>query len=243
MSLVEIQDLSFTYPDGTEALHAVSLTLQEGASLGLIGPNGAGKSTLLLHLNGILHGSGSVSVRGRPVEQWPSAELRATVGVVFEDPTDQLFMPTVLDDVCFGPLNMGLAPEEARERAEDVLRSVGAQELADRAPHHLSAGQRRRVALAAVLAMEPELLVIDEPVMALDPEGREEVIALLAGLPQAKLIASHDLAMVLELCEEVAILDEGRIHAAGPAREVLGDEALLRAHGLRVPPSLNPRVL
>ncbi|MGC9316968.1 MAG: energy-coupling factor ABC transporter ATP-binding protein [Armatimonadota bacterium] len=242
MSLVEIEDLHFTYPDGTQALRGVSLALPEGASLGLIGPNGAGKSTLLLHLNGILHGSGAVSVRGRPVEQWPAADLRAAVGLVFEDPTDQLFMPTVLDDVCFGPLNMGLAPEQARERAEEVLRAVGAWALADRAPHHLSAGQRRRVALAAVLAMQPELLVIDEPVMALDPEGREEIIALLAGIPQAKLIASHDLAMVLELCQEVAILDEGRIHASGPAREILSDQALLHAHGLRVPPSLKRRV-
>ncbi len=238
MSLIAIDDLRFTWPDGTQAVAGVSLTLEEGRSLGLIGRNGAGKSTLLLHLNGILHGSGAVRVQGRPVEDWPADELRATVGLVFEHPEDQLFMPTVLEDVCFGPLNQGLAPDEARARAMAVLESVGAAELAARAPHHLSAGQMRRVALATVLAMEPRVLVIDEPVMALDPEGREEIIALLAGLPQTRIIASHDLEMVLQLCDEVAILDAGRVHAQGPARELLADDALLRAHGLRVPGSL-----
>lgn len=238
MSLIAIDDLRFTWPDGTQAVAGVSLTLEEGRSLGLIGRNGAGKSTLLLHLNGILHGSGAVRVQGRPVEDWPADELRATVGLVFEHPEDQLFMPTVLEDVCFGPLNQGLAPDEARARAMAVLESVGAAELAARAPHHLSAGQMRRVALATVLAMEPRVLVIDEPVMALDPEGREEIIALLAGLPQTRIIASHDLEMVLQLCDEVAILDAGRLHAQGPARELLADDALLRAHGLRVPGSL-----
>lgn len=238
MNLLEVADLRFTWPDGTEALRGASLTLAAGASLGLIGRNGAGKSTLLLHLNGILHGSGAVRVRGRAVEDWPADELRATVGLVFEDPADQLFMPTVLEDVAFGPLNLGLPAEEARARALAALRLVGAEELAARAPHHLSAGQMRRVALATVLAMEPELLVIDEPMMALDPEGREAIIALLARLPQAKIVASHDLEMVLALCDEVAILDAGRVHAQGPARALLADEALLRAHGLRVPPSL-----
>ncbi|MGD9498475.1 MAG: energy-coupling factor ABC transporter ATP-binding protein [Armatimonadota bacterium] len=238
MSLIAIEDLRFTWPDGTQALAGVSLTVQEGRSLGLIGRNGAGKSTLLLHLNGILHGSGAVRVQGRAVQDWPADELRATVGLVFEDPQDQLFMPTVLEDVCFGPLNQGLPPAEAHTRAMAALRAVGAAELAPRAPHHLSAGQMRRVALATVLAMEPLVLVIDEPLMALDPEGREEVMALLAGLPQTKVIASHDLEMVLALCDEVAILDAGRVHAQGPTRELLADEALLRAHGLRVPPSL-----
>jgi len=238
MSLIAIDDLHFAWPDGTRALSGVSLTVEDGRSLGLIGRNGAGKSTLLLHLNGILHGWGAVRVQGRPVEDWPADDLRATIGLLFEDPEDQLFMPTVLEDVCFGPLNQGLAPDEARGRAMAVLDSVGAAELADRAPHHLSAGQMRRVALATVLAMQPRVLVIDEPVMALDPEGREEVIALLAGLPQTKIIASHDLEMVLALCDEVAILDAGRVPAQGPARELLADDALLRAHGLRLPPSL-----
>jgi len=238
MSLIAIDDLRFTWPDGTQALAGVSLTVQEGRSLGLVGRNGAGKSTLLLHLNGILHGSGAVRVEGRPVEDWPADELRATVGLVFEHPEDQLFMPTVLEDVCFGPLNQGLSPDEARVRSMEVLASVGAAELAARAPHHLSAGQMRRVALATVLAMQPRVLVIDEPVMALDPEGREEVIALLAGLAQTKIIASHDLEMVLALCDDVAILDAGRVHAQGPACELLADDALLRAHGLRTPASL-----
>ncbi len=238
MNVIEIADLHFTWPDGTPALRGVSLAVREGRSLGLIGRNGAGKSTLLLHLNGILRGSGMVRVRGRPVADWPADELRATVGLVFEDPQDQLFMPTVLEDVCFGPLNMGLGPADAKERALAVLRAVGAEGLAERPPHHLSAGQMRRVALATVLVMEPQVLVIDEPVMALDPEGREEIIGLLAGLPQTKIIASHDLEMVLALCDEVAVLDAGQVHAQGPARDLLADEALLRAHGLRVPPSL-----
>jgi cobalt/nickel transport system ATP-binding protein len=234
-SLLQIDDLRFAWPSGEEALRGVSLTVAEGEALALVGRNGAGKSTLLLHLNGILHGTGAVRVWGRPVEQWPADELRATVGLVFEDPRDQLFMPTVIEDVAFGPLNLGMPPDEARERALVVLANVGAAGLSERAPHHLSAGQMRRVALATVLAMEPELLVIDEPVMALDPEGREAVIALLAGLPQAKIIATHDLALVLELCDTVAVLDGGQTHAIGPAREILGDEALLRTHGLRLP--------
>jgi cobalt/nickel transport system ATP-binding protein len=236
--LLEVDDLAYAWPSGTTALRGVSLTLAEGRSMALVGRNGAGKSTLLLHLNGIFHGTRAVRVKGTPVEDWPADELRATVGLVFEDPQDQLFMPTVLEDVAFGPLNLGMSSEEARERSLSVLESVGAVDLAGRAPHHLSAGQKRRVALATVLAMEPELLVIDEPVMALDPEGREEIIALLGTLPQAKLIATHDLDLVLELCDTVAVLDDGRIHAIGPVRKTLGDEALLRAHGLRVPGSL-----
>ncbi len=238
VSLLRVDDLRFRYPDGTAALTGVTFSLDHGDSLGLVGRNGAGKSTLLLHLNGILHGTGAVRVHDQPVEQWPAGELRATVGLVFEDPADQLFMPTVLDDVCFGPLNAGLSADEARRRALEVLHSVGAADLADRAPHHLSAGQMRRVALAGVLAMEPELLVIDEPVMALDPEGRESVIELLRDLPQAKIIATHDLELVLEVCNRVAILDGGRIQAQGPARDLLADDTLLRNHGLRVPASL-----
>ncbi|MGI5819078.1 MAG: energy-coupling factor ABC transporter ATP-binding protein [Armatimonadota bacterium] len=236
--LLEIDDLQFAWPSGEVALRGVSLALEEGTSLALVGRNGAGKSTLLLHLNAILHGTRAVRVRGTPVEDWPADELRATVGLVFENPADQLFMPTVLEDVAFGPLNLGVPSTEARERSLAVLQSVGAAHLADRAPHHLSAGQMRRVALATVLAMEPELLVLDEPVMALDPEGREAIIALLSALPQAKIIATHDLELVLQLCDTVAVLGEGRIHAVGPTRELLGDEPLLRAHGLRVPATL-----
>ncbi|MFW5866805.1 MAG: energy-coupling factor ABC transporter ATP-binding protein [Armatimonadota bacterium] len=237
-ALLEIEDLSYTWPSGTTALRGVSLALSGSESLALIGRNGAGKSTLLLHLNGIFHGTRAVRVKGVPVEDWSADELRAMVGLVFENPQDQLFMPTVLEDVAFGPLNLGLSSDAARERSVSALASVGAADLADRAPHHLSAGQMRRVALATVLVMEPELLVIDEPVMALDPEGREAIIALLAGLPQAKIIATHDLDLVLELCDTVAVLDDGRIHAMGPAAEILSDEPLLRTHGLRVPERL-----
>ncbi|MCD6359344.1 MAG: ATP-binding cassette domain-containing protein [Armatimonadetes bacterium] len=238
MSIITIEELSFTWPDGAEALRGVSLSIEEGRTLGLVGRNGAGKSTLLLHLNGILSGSRAVRFRGVPIEDHPAARLRATIGLVFEDPADQLFMPAVLDDVAFGPLNMGLSPDEAEARSRRALERVGASALADRAPHHLSAGQQRRVALATVLVMEPEVLVLDEPVAGLDPEGREAVIELLGGLPQTKIIATHDLELVMELCDEVAVLDAGRIHAHGPARELLSDESLMRAHGLRVPLSL-----
>ncbi len=235
MNIIEIDDLHFTYPDGTRALRGVSLSVTAGQTLGLIGPNGAGKSTLLLHLNAILSGSGAVRFKGTPVEQCDAAGLRAAVGLVFEDPTDQLFMPTVLDDVTFGPLNLGMPSGEARVRALEALTAVQAEHLQGRAPHRLSAGQKRRVALAAVLAMEPEVLVSDEPVAALDPEGREQIIELLAGLEVTKIVASHDLEMILELCDQVAVLDDGEIHAQGSAREILSDEDLLRAHGLRVP--------
>lgn len=238
MNIIEIADLRFTWPDGTAALCGVSLQVREGATLGIIGRNGAGKSTLLLHLNGILSGSRAVRFRGLPVEDHSAALLRAAVGLVFEDPADQLFMPTVLDDVAFGPLNLGLSAAEAEARAHAALAQVQAADLVDRPPHHLSAGQKRRVALATVLVMEPEVLVLDEPVAGLDPEGREAVIALLAGLPQTKIIATHDLELVAELCTEVAVLDAGVIHAQGPARALLADEALMRAHGLRVPLSL-----
>ena len=238
MTIIAIEDLSFTWPDGTVALRGVSLSVERGGSLGLIGRNGAGKSTLLLHLNGILHGSGAVRFGGRPVEEWSAQRLRAAVGLLFEDPDDQLFMPTVLDDVTFGPLNHGLSPKEARARAEVALASVGAEGLEDRPPHHLSAGQKRRVALACVLVMEPTVLVLDEPVAGLDPDGREAVIELLAELPQTKVIASHDLDMVAQLCDRVAVLDGGQVHATGDARELLRDEPLLRKHGLRVPLTL-----
>jgi cobalt/nickel transport system ATP-binding protein len=238
MNIIEIDDLHFTYPDGTRALRGVSLSLRAGRSLGLIGPNGAGKSTLLLHLNGILSGAGAVRFRGTPVEQCDSAQLRAAVGLVFEDPDDQLFMPTVLDDVTFGPLNLRLSPEQARTRALQALAAVDAEHLRSRAPHHLSAGQKRRVALATVLAMEPEVLVLDEPVAALDPEGREAIIELLAALEVTRIIASHDLDMILALCDEVALLDDGQIHAQGDTHHILADDDLLRAHGLRVPLTL-----
>ncbi len=243
MNVIEIDDLHFTYPDGTRALRGVSLSLPEGRSLGLIGPNGAGKSTLLLHLNGILSGTGAVRFEGTPIERCDAAHLRAAVGLVFEDPDDQLFMPTVLDDVAFGPLNLGLPAEQARERALEALAAVDAEHLRARPPHHLSAGQKRRVALATVLAMQPRVLVVDEPLAALDPEGREAIMHLLGSLEMTKIVASHDLDMILALCDEMALLDDGKIYAQGDTRETLSDEKLLRAHGLRVPLTLIRRAM
>jgi cobalt/nickel transport system ATP-binding protein len=233
---LSLRDLSFTYPDGQVALAGVSLEVAAGDAVGLIGPNGAGKSTLLLHLNGILRGSGTVEVCGLPLNDRNLREIRRLVGLVFEDPNDQLFMPTVFDDVAFGALNLGLSEAEGRARTEAALRAVGMLEVAGRPPHHLSLGQRKRVALATVLVMDCRLLALDDPTGGLDPAGREDFLALLASLPQTKLIASHDLEMVWEMCSRVALMDGGQVVTVGETREVLSEEALLREHGLRLPP-------
>lgn len=231
-----LRDLSFTYPDGQVALAGVSLEVAAGETVGLIGPNGAGKSTLLLHLNGVLRGSGTVQVGGLPLNDRNLREIRRLVGLVFEDPNDQLFMPTVFDDVAFGALNLGLSESEARTRTEAALQAVGMLGEAGRSPHHLSLGQRKRVALATVLVMDCCLLALDDPTGGLDPAGREDFLALLGSLPQTKLMASHDLEMVWEMCDRAALMDGGRIVTVGATREVLQDEQLLRAHGLRLPP-------
>ncbi len=232
MSVLSVRGLSFRYPAGVVALEAVDLTLGAGEWLGLIGPNGAGKSTLLLHLNGTLRGEGTLEVAGMPLTRANLPEIRRRVGLVFQDPDDQLFMPTVLEDVAFGPLNLRLSPAEARARAETALAQVGIADLADRPPHQLSTGQKKRAALATVLSMEPDILVLDEPTAGLDPRGRREFIRLIQGLPCAKLLATHDLPLVRETCGRTAILDRGRIVADGPTETILEDEELLRAHGL-----------
>ncbi len=231
-----LRDVSFSYPDGQVALEGVSLEVAAGETVGLIGPNGAGKSTLLLHLNGILRGSGTVEVCGLPLNDRTLREIRRLVGLVFEDPNDQLFMPTVFDDVAFGALNMGLSESEARARTEAALEAVGMLAEAGRSPHHVSLGQRKRVALATVLVMDCRLLALDDPTGGLDPAGREDFLALLGTLPQTKLMASHDLEMVWEVCDRVALMDQGRVATVGETREVLRDEQLLRAHRLRLPP-------
>jgi len=235
---VSIRSLGFTYPAGTRALDGVTLEIGRGESVGLVGPNGAGKSTLLLHLNGLLRGDGSVRIMGIEVNGSSLREIRRAVGLVFQDPEDQLFTPTVYDDVAFGPLNMRVPPGEVGERVRRALDLVGMRGFEARSAHHLSFGEKKKVSLATVLALEPEIIALDEPTSNLDPASREEFINYLATLPATKVIASHDLDMVLEVCPRAVVLHAGRVVADGETRSILGDRDLMAAHGLRVPPSL-----
>ena len=242
---VRLAGLVYDYPDGRRALDGVDLSIAAGESTALVGPNGAGKSTLLLHLNGLLPGRDGLFGR-RPPSVWidgldasrHGAEVRRKVGLVFQDPDDQLFSTTVLEDVAFGPLNLGAAKAEARRLALECLERVGLADAADRPPRHLSFGERKRVCLAGVLACEPSVLVLDEPTANLDPRGRRRFLELIGSLPATKLIATHDLEMVLEICPRTVVLDAGKIVADGPSRAVLDDAALLEAHGLERPLSL-----
>lgn len=232
---VEIQDLHFAYPDGRQALRGVSLRIDPGEKVALVGPNGAGKSTLMLHLNGILRGKGEVRVCGTPVTEHNLASVRAAVGLVFQDPDDQLFSPTVFEDVAFGPMYLGLPEKDVRFRVRRALTSVGMEGHENRVPHHLSSGERKRVAIATVLAMDPEILVLDEPTADLDPRSRRGLITLLSDLPQTMLASTHDMRMVDELFPRTVVIDEGRVVADGPTPEVLSDRPLLEAHGLEAP--------
>jgi cobalt/nickel transport system ATP-binding protein len=237
---VEIGNLSFAYPDGRRALRGVSLNVRPGEKVALVGPNGAGKSTLLLHLNGLLQGDGSVRVMGREVEEPHLARIRALVGLVFQNPDDQLFSPTVFDDVAFGPLYAGLSEAEIREQVDWALAQVGLEECADRVSHHLSLGEKKRAAIATVLSMQPSILAFDEPTSGLDPRARRRLIDLLQELPQTMLVATHDMRLVAEAFPRTVILDEGKIVADGPMRALLTDEQLLQAHGLEKPHILVP---
>lgn len=233
--IVCIENLSFRYPDGRQALQEVNLHVGAGEKVAVVGPNGAGKSTLFLHLNGILRGQGLVRVTGLEVGDKTVRAVRARVGVVFQDPDDQLFSPTVWDDVAFGPLHMGCPPDEVRERVARALSAVGMAGHGDHMPHHLSAGERKRVAIATVLAMDPQILVLDEPSAGLDPRARRSLIGLLRDLPQTMLVASHDMRLVWDLCPRTVILDGGRLVADGATAELLQDAALMERHGLEVP--------
>ncbi|MEU7898386.1 ABC transporter ATP-binding protein [Nonomuraea sp. NPDC049152] len=233
---LEVSELAYAYPDGTQALFGVNLSIGRGERVALLGPNGAGKTTLVMHLNGILTaGHGTVSVAGTPVRADTLKEIRQRVGLVFQDPDDQLFMPTVRDDVAFGPANMGVRGEELERRVKNALDRVGMADHLDRPPHHLSFGQRRRVAVATVLVMEPEILVLDEPSSNLDPAARRELAEILRSLDVTVLMVTHDLPYALELCERSLILSGGVIAADGPTRTLLSDPSLLSEHRLELP--------
>ncbi|MEW6226659.1 MAG: ABC transporter ATP-binding protein [Bacillota bacterium] len=229
---IEIKGLNCSYPDGTQALKEVDCTIYRGECVGIIGPNGAGKSTLLLHLNGVLQGNGEVKVFGIPVDRRSLPLIRQKVGLVFQDPDDQLFMPTVFDDVAFGPMSMGLTKDEVLERVAWALACVGMAGFEQRSGHHLSFGEKKRVSIATVLAMNPEVLVLDEPTSNLDPRARRRLISFLRSLSLTKVIATHDIGLVTELCQRCLILDGGRVVACGHTRDLFENKALLEAHGL-----------
>ncbi len=218
--LIQVSNLRFRYPDGTQALRGVDFELYPGETVALLGPNGSGKTTFVLHLNGLLAGEGSVVVCGLAVKKENLAEVRRKVGLLFQDPDEQLFMPTVLEDAAFGPLAQGFSAEEALARARAALAKVGMGEAAGKAPYHLSAGEKRRAALAGVLACEPEILVLDEPTTSLDPPGQSELLTLLAGLPQAKIIVTHDTHFAAAIAGRAVFFQKGRIVASGPVEEI-----------------------
>ena len=232
---VEIEHLSFAYPDGHQALKDVSLHVGHGEKVALVGPNGAGKSTLLLHLNGILTGQGRVRVCGLDLSKETLPRIRALVGLVFQLPDDQLFSPTVFDDVAFGPIYQGLPVAEVHERVTEALQAVHMSQAAHRVSHHLSVGQKKRIAIATVLSMRPQVLTLDEPSSGLDPRARRDLIQLLSELPQTMLVSTHDMLMVRELFPRLVIMDEGRVVADGATEVLLNDVALLEAHGLERP--------
>ncbi len=237
--IVEVRDLAFAYPDGTEALKGVSFRITHGECVAVIGGNGAGKSTLLQHLNGYLMPvCGTVRVGDVALTQETAAAVRRSVGMVFQDADDQLFMPTVFEDVAFGPLNAGLPAGEVEARAMSALERVGMTHLRARPPYKLSAGEKRAVAIATVLAVLPDVLVMDEPSSNLDPRGRRRLIALLRSFEHTRIIATHDLEMVVEICPRVILLDRGQVMADGPAGEILSNEDLMLRHGLEKPHSL-----
>ena len=236
---LEITGLAFAYPDGNQALYGVNLKVEKSERVAILGPNGAGKTTLVMHLNGI-HGAqkGQVKIAGTTIDtndKLSLKKIRSQVGIVFQDPDDQLFMPTVRDDIAFGPYNMGLRGAELDQLVNEALAQVGMSDFADRAPHHLSFGQRRRVAVAGVLAMKPEILVLDEPSSNLDPASRRELASILASLDVTILMVTHDLPYALELCSRAVVLSGGVIAEDSPTRALLADDEKLAKYRLELP--------
>ncbi len=241
MSLLRVEGLTFAYPGGDDVLVGLDLEVDAGERVAVLGPNGAGKTTLMLHLIGILEAaSGHIEVAGLTLGSETARQIRRRVGFVFQDPDDQLFMPTVREDVAFGPANFGIEPPELDERVEKALLQVGAAHLSEATPHHLSGGERRRVSLATVLAMEPEILVLDEPSSNLDPAGRRELVDVLSNLDVTMVIVTHDLPFALELCPRAVVINGGRVVADGPTRSLLSDHDLMSANRLELPLGFDP---
>jgi cobalt/nickel transport system ATP-binding protein len=236
---VRLTRLTYTYHDGSKALDGIDLDIEKGERMALVGPSGAGKSTLLLHLNGILGGHGTVRIQGRAIDDKDLRQIRKDVGLVFQDPNDQLFCPTVYEDIAFGPLNLSVPEQEIPHLVEKALRDVGLeQSIRHRSSHHLSYGERKRVALATVLVMQPSILALDEPTSNLDPRTRRHLIELMSELSATLIVATHDLELVLSLCPRTVLLDRGRVWANGETRKILSDARLMDEHGLEIPLSL-----
>jgi len=232
---IEVQNFSYKYPDGTIALNGITLDVEYGQRLALIGPNGAGKSTLLLAITGFVRGTGRVVIDGMEITNGNLKKVRSSIGCCLENPEDQLFMPTLFDDVAFGPLNMGLNSEQVRERVTLALTEVGLAGMAERAPHHLSAGQKRAAAIATVLSMSPKIITLDEPDGSLDPRNRDNLVKLLVGLSQTLVIATCNMDFAAAVSDKAVVIDGGRVVAAGPAKQIMSDSKLMTSHGLEVP--------
>ena len=218
--VASVRGLRYRYPDGTQALDGVDFELQAGECVALFGANGSGKTTFVLHLNGLLEGEGEIEICGLPLDRQNLARIRTKVGLVFQDSDEQLFMPTVLEDVAFGPMNLGLAPPEALARAAKALEQVGMAEAIHKAPYHLSSGEKRRAAIAGVLVMQPEILVLDEPTTSLDPPGRRDLIRLLRSLEQSKILVTHDAEFAASLASRAVFFERGRIAGEGSVEEI-----------------------
>lgn len=236
---IEVRNLSFSYPDGTEALRNISLEIGKGEKVAIVGPNGSGKSTLLLHFNGILRGKGELRILGKVINKANLKEIRREVGLVFQEPDDQLFSPTVFDDVAFAPLNQDLSTEEVKIRVKQALQGVGLPGYENRSSHHLSYGEKKRVSIATVLSYDPEILALDEPTSNTDPKNRRRLINLLKGLAKTIVIATHDLDLVLDVCPRCMIINQGAIRANGKTEELLTNSHLLEANDLELPLSLS----
>ena len=233
--VIKIRNLSFAYPDGKQVLQEINLIIYKGEQVAIIGPNGAGKTTLLLHLVGILKGRGDISILGMQLNNGNIGKIRSKVGLVFQNPDDQLFTSSVFEDVAFGPLNLGYPEDLVKERVKESLKKVGMSGFEKRFPHHLSLGEKKRISIATVLSMDIEILILDEPTSNLDPKTRRELIQLLKNFKITKIIATHDLDLVLKICEKVILLDSGKIVAAGNTQEILSNKSLMEMHNLEVP--------
>lgn len=240
--IVEFKDVFYRYPDGTAALNGINFRITHGESVGIVGANGAGKSTLLQQMNGyLLPTAGTITIGDLPLNKKTRQEIRKKVGIVFQNPDDQLFMPTVFDDVAFGPLNLGMDEATVRERVHDALAMVNSLNLQDKPPHHLSSGQKSAVAIAAVMAMAPDILAMDEPASNLDPRSRRSLITLLKTFKHSKIIASHDLDLILDVCGRCIVIGSGTVVADGPAAEILSNQAFLEENNLELPLSFQRR--